>query len=202
MKTAVRGVSFLMFVFVLISSAIGCGANGLKVPESRESGKAVLEEIEPGALGRCEAFFVEPITVYSIEGDYLRRVEDEEVQKLADDFRRKIIRELDSRHTMMPQPRRNMALLRIAITDVSTGYLTLQLLPGALVPNAMRGGASIEAEFIDSVSGARIALFRDTRQGERQGFLSGLGKWDGVQKAFDEWARMLKGAVKPSPSGI
>lgn len=151
---------------------------------------------EPGILRRYQAFYVAPVDVYSVEGDYLMRVSQREVDDLAAEFRSKLIRKLENRSTAFPQPASNVALIKVSLTDVSTNYALFQLTPGLVVPNALRGGATIEAEFIDSVSGEKIGVVRDSRSGERQGFLSGLGKWDGVKLAFDEWAQLLAGSIR------
>jgi hypothetical protein len=151
----------------------------------------------PEIMREYDSFFIADIKVYSVQGDALRRVDDREVRNLAEEFRAKLIRSLGNRHSPIPQPARNTASITIALTDVATTYAAFQLLPGAIIPNAMRGGASIEATVKDSISGEPVATFKDSRQGARQGFLSGLGKWDGVQKAFDEWADQLAGALRP-----
>jgi len=163
---------------------------------SRADTGPVIEAAQPDILKKYDAFFVPDIEVYSMEGDVLRRVSPREVKGLAERFRAKLIQKLDNRYTMFPQPAKNVAGIKIALSDVSTTYTLFQLVPGMAMPNAMRGGASIEAEVVDSVTGKTVLTFRDTRQGERQGYLSGLGKWDGVEKAFDEWAMQLEDAVK------
>ncbi len=64
-----------------------------------------------------------------------------------------------------------------------------------VVPNTMRGGAAIEAKFVDSISGKEVLTYKDAQQGQRKGYLSGLGKWDGVKNAFDDWAKQLGDTV-------
>jgi hypothetical protein len=187
---------FCAALLVLVAVITGCSSSDSGIPPSRKSSAPYFEETAQGALRKYSAFYIAPIEVYTVEGDRLRRVDDSEVQSLANDFRGKLIKQLGDRYTILPQPSRSVIFIKVAMTDVSTNYAMFQLLPGIVVPNAMRGGASIEAEFVDSVSNQRVALFRDSRQGARQGFFSGLGKWDGVQKAFDEWAALLAGSIR------
>ncbi len=150
----------------------------------------------PGIMKRYNSFYIKDISVYSIEGDYLRRVDDKEVQELAESFRSKLIRQLGDQHATIPQRASNTAVINISLTDVDTTYAGLQVLPGLIVPNAMRGGASIDAKIVDSVSNQEVVRVRDSRQGGRQGFFSGLGKWDGAERAFDEWAQILAEAIR------
>ncbi|RIL10652.1 MAG: hypothetical protein DCC75_03895 [Proteobacteria bacterium] len=185
--------AFFCFLVILLSLTSCQGGNTLS--PSRQESKPQIETSQPGALKRYEAFYIPEIEVYEIEGDILRRVDQKEVEGLAQNFRSKLIRQLGSKHTMFPQPARNVASIKVALSDVSSTYALMQLYPGMLVPNAMRGGATIEAKVVDSITGKDVLTFRDTRQGERQGFFSGLRKWDGVESAFDEWAMQLGGAV-------
>jgi hypothetical protein len=183
-----HGLSIILVFFSGIG--IGCSSIGTSSP-SRVTVPPYFEEVSPGVLKSYTGFFVQPIELYGVDGDALRRVDDNDTRKLADDFRRKLIKSLGNKHATIPSASRSVALLEINIADVSSTYTAFQLLPGVLMPNVMRGGASIEARFIDSVSRKQVALFKESRQGEREGFLSGLGKWDGAEKAFDEWARLL-----------
>lgn len=155
-----------------------------------------VQSKSPGILRRYNSFYIADIEVYAVEGDYLRRVDDKEVQNLAEEFRSKLIRNLGDQYATIPQRASNTAVIKVALTDATTSYGVFQILPGAIVPNALRGGASIDASIVDSVSNQEIVRVRDSRQGARQGFFSGLGKWDGTEKAFDEWAQVLASAVK------
>lgn len=176
----------LIFLIILIA---GCST------QTYRSEGPQIKTSEPKVLKKYTAFYVPEIEVYSIEGDTLRRVDDREVEGLAVNFRSKIIRSLGSKHTPLSYSSSNVARINVAISDVSSTYALFQIYPGFIIPNALRGGASIEAKVLDSVSGKEVLSFKESRQGERQGFLSGLGKWDGLEKAFDEWAMQLSAAV-------
>ena len=178
------------------SSILGCQFAARPEAGSASAPRMQVEAKEPGIMKRYNSFYISDIAAYSIEGDYLRRIDDREVQNLAEEFRSKLIRSLGSRYSPIPQKTKNTAIISVALTDVSTSYAAFQILPGAIIPNALRGGASIEAKVLDSVSNEELVTVRDSRQGERQGFLSGLGKWDGVERAFDEWAMLLSSATR------
>ncbi len=196
MKIPADKIAAVALILGLLCAASGCHSSGSAVPASREQLAPQFEESTPGVLRNYTAFHILPVNVYSTEKDYLRRVSDPEVEKLAEEFRAELIDKLGERYTLLPQPSRSVAFIQVAMTDVSTNYAAFQLLPGLVVPNAMRGGASIEANFIDSVSNRTVAVFRDSRQGARQGFMSGLGKWDGAKRAFEEWAQLLAGNTR------
>lgn len=186
----------LLTIFLVTFSITGCryGTAPTMGSESRNNLQVVRKE--PQVLRRYDSFFISDIGVYSIEGDALYRVQDREVEDLAEGFRAKLIRSLGSQHAVIPQRTRNTGVIKVALTDVSTSYGALQILPGAVVPNAMRGGASIVATVHDSVTNEMLVKVTDSRQGSRQGYFSGLGKWDGTERAFEEWAQILAQAVR------
>lgn len=190
-RLAVFLVSVLTAIFVG-----GCQRHYQSSPLDPSAGSALkIEEKSPGVLRRYSSYYIGDIGVYTVEGDYLRRVDNKEVRELADEFRAKLIRGLGSHHSPIPQPASNVAVIKVALTDVTSTYAAFQILPGSLVPNPMRGGASIEATISDSVTKQTLVRVTDSRQGGREGWFSGLGKWDGAQKAFDEWAEILGDSV-------
>lgn len=181
---------------VLLTFAVllcGCSMQGT---HDTPGGLQEFNEKAPNTLRKYDAFYVEQVDAYSVEGDYLRRVDDTEVRRLAEIFRTKIIRELGEKHTSFPQPAKNVGIIKVSMTDVASTYALLQVRPGLVAPNSARGGATIEAQFVDSVSRETVASFRDSRGGEREGLLSGFGKWDGVEKAMDHWAQLLSTSIR------
>ena len=187
---------FCSAALLLAAALAGCTGSESIVPPSRGRTEPSFWEKSSGILKRYDSFYIPPIEAFTVEGDKLRRVQQTEAENLAESFRAKIIQRLGDRYSVLPQPARNVAIIKVAISDVSTNYALFQLLPGYVVPNPMRGGASIQADFLDSISNQPVAIFHDSRQGARQGFLSGLGKWDGVEKAFDEWAQLLVSNIR------
>jgi hypothetical protein len=191
-----RAFGRVTLIFATMLSLSACRYGSPVASGDNLNGNLTVEAKSPGVLKRYNSFFIQDIGVYSIEGDYLRRVEDSEVRNLAEEFRAKLIRSLGDQYTTIPQRTGNTAGIKIALTDVTTSYGVFQVLPGVAVPNAMRGGASIDATIFDSVTLQPLVHVRDSRQGERQGFFSGLRKYDGAQRAFEEWAQALADAVR------
>ena len=176
------------------SGAMG-GPEAYAALEPSEAGPKVSFS-KPGALKSYDAFYVDPVAIYTNDKGRLVPAASREIDNLAKSFREKIIRALGDRHTMFDQPARNTAIIRVVITDVWSNRALLNLRPGLVVPNALEGGASMEAEIISSVSKKRVALITDSRPGTRKGFMSGLTKWGGTEAAFDDWAMLLKQSIR------
>jgi hypothetical protein len=150
---------------------------------------------KPGILKTYKAYYVEPVRMYAIDSGKFQPASSVELDRLATKFRSKIIRALGDKHTLFNQPARDVAILRIAITNVWSTRTLLNLRPGFIVPNAVSGGASMEAQVIDSVTNEKVGFVTDSRSGARKGYMSGLTKWGGTESAFDEWAEMLRHSI-------
>ena len=61
------------------------------------------------------------------------------------------------------------------------------------------GGAAIEVEFLDSLTGERLAAGVDQKIGKRVDGLTALTRLGHAQRAFDEWARELRAALETNP---
>ncbi len=185
-----------IFSFILTSCFLSaCVTRPVSIARDSAQQKVQIEKKSPDIMKRYDAFYIGEIHVYSADRGLLQTVDDTEVRNLADDLRSKLIRALASNYSPIPQRTRNTAAIHIGLTNVATTHAAFQLVPGGIFPDALRGGASIEARVVDSVSNQVVLRMIDSRQGQREGFLSGLGKWNGAQRDFDEWAQMLAGAV-------
>jgi len=183
-------------VLVLLGLVLSHCGQDLLSSSPPEAVRPYIEVKRPGILKSFDAFYILPVDIYSIEGDALQRISDDEVIGLGEEFRARLIRKLGDRAAPLPQPTANVANVRVGLMDVSSTYADFQILPGAVFPNALRAGASIQAEFFNSVTNERVALIRESRQADRRGYFSGLRKWDGVETHFDSWTQLLSQAVR------
>ncbi|MHC4215556.1 MAG: DUF3313 family protein, partial [Planctomycetota bacterium] len=65
------------------------------------------------------------------------------------------------------------------------------LLPTAKVVGAGIGGASMEAEIVDSMTGEQIGAVVESKKGSKMPFAN-LGEWDAAKQVIDDWAKRLK----------
>ena len=142
-------------------------------------------------LTQYKSYSVAPIQVLA-SSDSQVFIEDREVEKLAEEFRGEIIKALGNSYSHLNTPAKDKAEIRIALTGVDANSLVGSLRPGLLVKRSGLGGAKMEAEIIDSVTGKRVATFMDSRQGRNDKYFQGLTKWGSSDEAFRAWAGLVR----------
>jgi hypothetical protein len=130
-------------------------------------------------------FIVEPVELYLDDNTKAQVGSWKELADLKEYMRQAIVNALEPRYAAIgtvPGPK--TARIRVAITNVKKGSV-LGL-----------GGASIEAEFLDSQTGEQIAASIESRQ-ERRAF-GAFSEWDDSKAAMDDWAQRLYNRLEES----
>jgi hypothetical protein len=65
------------------------------------------------------------------------------------------------------------------------------VLPQASLLGVGVGGAAMEAEIVDAVTGKQVAAVVESKQGSRVPF-SNLGEWGTAKGVMDSWAKRFK----------
>jgi hypothetical protein len=143
---------------------------------------------------------IEPISVYYQADARGREIVPEDLQKLTAVFHDAVVAELGTDYPVVTEPAAGVLRVRCAITDVIPVRPALNVATSlvAFVPVDV-GGASIEFEFLDSVTGEPLAAGMDRKVGTRfDGFVAfaPLGQ---ARQAFREWAAELRQAFATDP---
>ena len=93
-----------------------------------------------------------------------------------------------------PQDGPGVARIRAALTDINKSNATT-LLPTSKMAGVGLGGATLEAEMVDSKTNQQIVALVEAQLGSRVPF-SGLGKWDAAKQAMDDWGKRLQKRLK------
>ena len=80
-------------------------------------------------------------------------------------------------------------LFRGVLTDVEPGVPLLNIHPGTVISGIGLGGASMEWELQDSLTGEVIVAVVDTRKGSR-GF-DGFTKYGNAEDVIDKWCKIM-----------
>jgi hypothetical protein len=130
-------------------------------------------------------FIVDPVELYLDDNTKAQVGSGDELANLKAYMHEAIINALEPRYAAIgtvPGPK--TARIRIAITNVKKGSV-LGL-----------GGASIEAEFLDSQTGEQIAAFIESEQTRRA--FGAFSSWDDSKAAMDDWAQRLYNRLEES----
>jgi hypothetical protein len=95
---------------------------------------------------------------------------------------------LAEKFRMVDAPGPGVVRIRVGITDIKRGSTAMNVLPQTKLMGVGLGGASMEAEAVDSVSGQRVLAMVDSRSGERVS-IEGLGDLDHAKQAVRYWVK-------------
>ncbi len=203
-KTKKANVSMIVAVVVILAQ-FGCDGGGAAktgflsdYSRLRKESDSRLRNVNQRALNKYPSFIVDTVVMHLHHGSKAikARTDGKVTQRDIDDITNymhaKIVEAVrNSGKNVVYQPGPGVARIRAAITDISTSDL-ISLMPTArIITKAGVGGASMEAEIIDSMTREQVAALVESRKGSRIP-LSDLGKWDSTKRVIDEWANDLQ----------
>lgn len=177
--------------------------------EDKDTGAWIWTK-EKGVLAKYNRFIISPILVYPAKGTQFQGVSPDELKKLTDYFRHALTAALDQAgYPVVHQPGKGVAVLRIAIVNVVPGNPLMYAgswMPYARIADTAQaatggthmgvGSISIEAEMLDSLTGAREGAVIDTLAGKKLEVRQSLNKWGDIAAAVQTWAQRFAGRVE------
>jgi Protein of unknown function (DUF3313) len=149
---------------------------------------------------RYKRVMLDPVVIYLHVQAQGRGLSPDALKKLADEFRDIVVAELGPDYPVTSQPGADVLRIRAAIIDVVPANPALNVLTTAVafVPMDM-GGASLEAEFLDSQTGERLAAMAETKRGTPTDLKGGFTELGHARSAMKQWAVELKTALQRGP---
>ncbi len=159
---------------------------------------------KPGMdLSKYRRVMVDEAKFFLKKGSADQGIQASELKELADTFHKSVFESLGNAYPLVSEPGPDVLRIRLAITDIETSNpamsgITTVLPVGLAVSVAKKaatgsytgvGGASMEVEFLDSVTGERQAAAIDTFNGSK---MSGFSKLGATKEAFAFWAKRLR----------
>ncbi len=142
--------------------------------------------------GEYSKFIVDPVVLSLSEKGKERGIDQEDLNEQVTFFHQKIVEELEKDYQVVSSPGKGVVRVRVAITDVEKTNPLLNIHPALKLTGAGLGGAGLEGELVDSVTGQTIAAFIDNQKGSRLSLVAGV-KWFGhAQAVMENWAEDLK----------
>ena len=141
---------------------------------------------------------IDPVLIwFSSDADY-RGINPQELQQLADYFREAITKNLEDAYSVVDEPGKDTLRLRVAVTNViptnpELDAVTSHIPQTRLISQVKKmttgshlyvGGASLEAELLDSQTQERLIAAIVSRYGEKK-LLQMKDKWSDVREIMD-----------------
>lgn len=185
---------FIIAIMFLGLPLVGCGS---KPPPMTQSGFLSdydnLEEQSNGSLRfasedlqRYQSFMVDTIEIRFEDKDGI--LTDDQRAALIDYLHAAAVAMLiDHDKTIVSGPGPDIGRVRVALTEVRKSKWLLKLHPGMKIVGAGRGGASMEGEILDSLTGQQLAATIQANRGA-QFELDIFNSLDDVRNVIDRWA--------------
>ena len=194
----------MVVVSCIIAVVCGCGGvnqNRTGFLSDYSKLRAASDEsyryVDEQAVDKYSGFIVDKVEVHFFAGASAikekseGKITEQELKDLTNYFHSAIVKAIsDSGRKVVHQAGPGVARIRVALTDIEETS-ALNVLPQVSLLGAGVGGAAMEAEVVDSVSGKQIGAVVESRKGSRVPFTN-LGDWGTAKGIMDHWANRVK----------
>jgi len=142
------------------------GYSGLEVDEGSE-GMRVYINPDVNVRQRYSKILISPVQFKLDPAVQEHEMDYEDRKKVSDYYHDKLIEGLVVNYDIVDEPGSDVLLLRTAITDILPNKVYLNLHWSTTLIGGGIGGASLEAEMVDSITNERIMSFTDARKGKK-----------------------------------
>jgi len=155
-----------------------------------------LRYVNDEALAKYSGFMVDPVKVY-LRSDPEGKLTEQQITDLTNYLHTKILEAVQGAgKKVVYQPAAGVARIRVALTDVQRSS-ELSMLPQASLLGAGIGGASMEAEVVDSMTGEQIGAVFESAKGPNIP-LANLGDWTAAKNVMDGWGERFQKRLEGS----
>jgi hypothetical protein len=193
-------IKVICFGAILSVMVAGCATVQDPGQKAFLSDYSKLEEIEEnhlvydsGNIGSYSKFIIEPVAMLYRQPEEKRKFDDEELEDLQIHFATKVREALieDDGYQVVEVPGPGTAKLRIGITDVDDTIGALNISIYTKITGAGLGGAAMEGEVVDSVTGEQIGAVIRWGSGSRI-LRAGFTHTGDAKIVINRWAKGLR----------
>lgn len=189
----------IALAIIVLAMQYGCGPKGPQTigflsnySRLEAISDTSLRYINPiNTLGNYSKFIIDPVEVYFHSKAKGTDISPKELAELRQHMYAAIHNVVLDRYNVVRKPGPGVARIRIALTDIEQSSPVLIAIPHTNLAGVGLGGASMEGEVVDSVTGEQIAAAIHSQRGQRLS-LKGLSKWGDAKAIMDGWAQSFK----------
>ncbi len=186
----------------IVSLALLTGAIGHAEAQTRTSGFLIdYSEFKPSSeirgalvyehpavtLKDFNKIIVEPIAVHFAPSAEGVTIDPAKLNELAQYLHSQAVKALNEKYQVVNNSGPGVLRIRTAITGIERSIPILNIHPGTKLLGIGLGGASMEAEAVDSVTGERILAIVDSQHGNRMSLFAGLSEFSHAKQVMDMW---------------
>ena len=195
----------IIAVFILLATVCGCASQEKEqtgflsdYSQLQKESSSSLRYVDEDAVKRYDAFIVEPVQVRFYKGSKAPgKLTDQQIADLTNYTYSKIVEVVqDAGKKVVQRSGPGVARVRVALTDIEKSS-AVSIIPQASLLGVGIGGASMEAEVVDSMTGRQIRAIVQSGTGSRIPF-SNLSNRAAAKKAIDGWASRFQRRLEES----
>lgn len=135
---------------------------------------------------------IAPVILYFHEQSKGQGIDPVKLKELTDLLYDELKLVFEDDYAIVDTPGENTILIRTAITDVVPNKPIFNVHWTTTLAGIGLGGAAIETELVDAVTGKRLIAVVENKKGKRQKYFKGWKKWGHTEDVMSQWALMLK----------
>lgn len=146
---------------------------------------------QPEKLSGYTRFIIDPIDLHFHEKSRASTRKIEELEDMMNYMHDALLKAISDEYLVVYQPGPGVARIRVGLTDLKAAKRWRNYHPPMKLVGSGLGGASLEAEILDSVSHEQLAALVESKLGNRFR-LEGLTKWGDAKRIMDSWAKWVR----------
>ena len=191
-------ISMLVFVLVCAVALVGCGLevkqsgflkdySQLK-PSDKVDGTMIYEN-PAKPLKAYDKFMIEPIVVHFAPDAKGGGIDPDTLNELTTYFHSEVTKMLtENGYSVVKEPGPGVLYVRAAITQIDKTVPIANIHPGMKMTGIGLGGASMEAEAVDSQTKEVVFLVTDSQNGSRLDMAGGFQSYGNAKSVMRGWA--------------
>lgn len=189
----------VLMLSILTTLLYGCGSKEKTMTgflsdysKLKKESDSTFRYVDEAALAKYSSFIVDPVQVRFYSGSKSQgKLSEEQLSDLTNYMHSKIVEAVQNAgKTVAQQPAAGVARVRVSLSDIRRST-AVSIIPQASLLGAGIGGAAMEAEVVDSMTGKQVGAVVQSGRGSGIPFTN-LGNLNAAKRVMDRWAQRFQ----------